>query len=348
MDSRGLLWRLLSGPAAAFTVWMWTQSVHAQELPPFMAYSAQVLCLDEAGNPTTALPIDESCVRSRVQRSDDIAIYRKHDWPNSLSEPTLALGYQASDSVVERRASRTIVVQTFDFGTDGRVFGRFDGGHGDGGQVLLFIGDWASFAMTEDGGGGVQWFIGETCRSPVDQDARFLSWLVFASDVHHNLWRTVVARLNITAKPDICPGRFNDAFTRFRFDRVEFPFRIIEQAPSVRTVRRELEVVVSEHYGGTDIATADHLERFYLAKGLGLVRWERWANGNVKQPASSYQAAQLLAQTARCPKVERYGQPDDRWLLVDCRTWTTLVRQTTPWSVRDYRWSALKGLGEAN
>jgi hypothetical protein len=87
--------------------------------------------------------------------------------------------YQASDSVVERRAGRTLVVQTFDFGTDGRVFGRFDGGRGDGGQVLLFIGDWASFAMTEDGGGGVQWFIGKTCRSPVDQDARFLGWLIF-------------------------------------------------------------------------------------------------------------------------------------------------------------------------
>jgi hypothetical protein len=161
-----------------------------------------------------------------------------------------------------------------------------------------------------------------------------------------NQWRTAVARLNITANPTVCPARFNDAFTRFRVDRVEFPFRIIEHTPLVRTVRRELEVVVSEHYGGTEIAKADHLERFYLAKGLGLVRWERWANGNLEQPETMRQAQRLLAETARCPRIERYGQPDRRWFLVDCRTWTTLVRQTRPWSVRDYRWTALEGLGE--
>lgn len=75
-------------------------------------------------------------------------------------------GYQASDSVVQRRGARTLVVQTFDFGAGGRVFGRFDGGlgtgsggtgGGDGGQVLMLVDGWSTAVMTEDGGGGVQW-----------------------------------------------------------------------------------------------------------------------------------------------------------------------------------------------
>ena len=128
-----------------------------------------------------------------MQRGDDQAVYRKHDWPNRLDDPATALGYQASDSVLEGRSSRPVAVQTFDFGTDGRAFGRFDGGRGDGGQVLLFVGDWATFAMTEDGGGGVQWFIGEACRSGVERDARFLSWLVFRQELQDKRWNAAVA-----------------------------------------------------------------------------------------------------------------------------------------------------------
>jgi hypothetical protein len=327
-----LSWRSLPGIAQART----------EELT---GYVVQSICVDDKGKPTRALPIENDCAKSRLQLSDDIATYRKHDWPNTLNDPTVARGYQASDSVLERRASRMLVIQTFDFGTDGRVFGRFDSGRGDGGQVLLFVGDWASFAMTEDGSGGVQWFIGETCRSPVDQDARFLSWLVFPKNVREERWLEVVAKLNITGNLNVCPRRFNDAFTRYRMDHVEFPFRIIEN-PSVRPLRQKLHVIVSEHYGGTNIATSDHLERFYFAKSLGLVRWERWANGNLQLPESVREAQRILSQTARCPRIDQYGPPNQHWLLVDCRTWTTLVKQAAPWSVRDYRWHALEGLGE--
>lgn len=310
-----------------------------------MEYVVQSICVDETGKPTSALPISDDCWQSRLQRSDDVSTYRKHDWPNDLGVPETALGYQASDSVIQRRKSRVLVVQTFDFGTDGRVFGRFDGGGGDGGQVLMFVGDWASFAMTEDGGGGVQWFIGQGCRLSSNPDERFLSWLVFRDQLIANAWRTAVAKLNITSDPDVCPPRFNDAFTRYRLDRIEFPFRIIGTAAVVANVRRELRVIVSEHYGGTDIHTADHLERFFMAKGLGLVRWERWANGNVRQPPNVREAEQMLARTARCPAIEKYATPDRNWQLVDCRTWTTLVRQTQPWSVDDYNWTVLKQFG---
>ena len=72
------------------------------------------------------------------------------------------------------------------------------------------------------------------------------------------------------------------------------------------------------------------------------------------------ETAAQLAGTARCPRLdspagenpgaespgaERYGRPGRDWLLVDCRTWTTLVRQTIPWSVDRYGWTALERLG---
>lgn len=324
---------------------VWLPPVPPARAADLTDYVVQSLCLDDAGSPVDRLPIDPGCVRRRPQRADDFAVYRKHDWPNRLDEPATVLGYQASDSVLEQRGGRAIVVQTFDFGTGGRTFGAFDGGRGDGGQVLLFVGDWATFAMTEDGGAGTQWFLGEACRSAGGRDARFLGWLVFRRDVDEAAWRDVVARLNIAAAPVACPARFNDAFTRFRLAAVELPFRIVGGAVPVATSRVRLDALVSEHYGGRDLRTADHLERFYFARGLGLVRWERWANTAVGQPPAVFEAHRLLAATARCPAVPAHGAPGEGWLLVDCRTWTTLVRQLVPWAVRDYRWPALAGLG---
>ena len=327
-------------------LFLMSTTAQGQEVPQLVEYVVQRICLDESGQPTSSLPFESACASSRLQRADDVAGYRKHDWPNTLADAATSRGYQASDSVIERRGSRALVIQTFDFGTDGRTFGRFDEGRGDGGQVLLFIGNWASFAMTEDGGGGVQWFIGANCRRPTGGDARFLSWLVFQSDIEPERWQSAVAKLNIASTPGYCPSRFNDAFTRYRLDRVDFPVRIVvDDVQPVRLARPALDMIVSEHYGGPDITTADHLERFYFAKGLGLVRWERWANGSIGQGVSVLDAHRQLQQTARCPGIDKYAAPDRHWLLVDCRTWTTMVKQVGSWTVRDYRWPALDGLG---
>jgi len=192
-------------------------------------FLVQSVCLDPAGKPTSTLPVDPACTTRRLQRSDDPAPYRKHDWPNVLGDPATPHGYQASDSVTMQRGGRTLVVQTFDFGTNGRTFGTFDGGRGDGGQVALTLGDWSSFVLTEDGGGGVQWFIGEGCRSARPSDRRFLSWLIFREPVA-GTWQDGMARLNIAPNIESCPRRFNDAYTRYRRDAVEFPFRIVGPA----------------------------------------------------------------------------------------------------------------------
>ena len=183
---------------------------------------------------------------------------------------------------------------------------------------------------------------------------------MFRNEVKADAWDSVVARLNIAASPESCPRQFNAAFTRYRRDRVAFPFRIVDAGSGVTTATRRLEVVVSEHYGGTDIGSADHLERFFFARRLGLVRWERWSNRRVSRRQGDVETAAQLAGTARCPRLdspagenpgaespgaERYGRPGRDWLLVDCRTWTTLVRQTRPWSVDRYGWTALERLG---
>ena len=334
--------RMLSGLLLAIAL---ATAANAQQPTDFTDYVVQSLCVDAAGRPVDRLPIDASCTSRRPQWSDDVATYRKHDWPNALDEPSTVLAYQASDSVLERRDNRTIVVQTFDFGTGGRTFGTFDAAKGDGGQVLLFVDRWASFAMTEDGGGGVQWFLGEACGGAAKPDARFLGWLVFRQDIVWQAWRSAVAQLNIAPTAGDCPSRFNAAFTRFRLESIEMPFRIVETGSPVRLQSHRVDVIVSEHYGGRDVATADHLERFYLAKGLGLVRWERWANGNIAQPPVVAEANHTMRTTARCPGLAAHGAPQTGWLLVDCRMWTTLVHQSAPWRVRDFAWPALRAFG---
>ena len=54
------------------------QMSHAE----MIEHLAQSICIDVAGEPTDALPVDEGCSLFRPQRANDIAIYRKHDWPN--------------------------------------------------------------------------------------------------------------------------------------------------------------------------------------------------------------------------------------------------------------------------
>jgi len=109
----------------------WSQIAWSQTLSDavMIDYLAQRFCLDPTGKPSAALPIDDDCRHFRLQRSEDAAPWRKHDWPNSLGAAETVQGFQASDSVVQRWGGRTLIVQTFDFGTGGRVFGRLVAKH---------------------------------------------------------------------------------------------------------------------------------------------------------------------------------------------------------------------------
>ncbi len=90
-----------------------------------------------------------------------------------------------------------------------------------------------------------------------------------------------------------------------------------------------LDAVVSEHHGGAAIAHAEHLERFYFARDLGLVRWERWENMAVSRLPDRTRMAALIAASGRCPQPVAFSDPPGAdWRMVDCRTWTNFVRAT--------------------
>ncbi len=309
-----------------------------------LRYLTQAVCLDAAGVPTNLLPIDPACANRRPQAMGDDAVYRKHDWPDSTDPRRPMTGYQASDSVVLTVDHRDFVVQTFDFGDTTRSFGRFDEGQGDGGQVLLLVDGWASAAMTEDGGDGVQWFIGEDCRAAPESARRFLSWRMFRDDVSADRWHDIVTRLNKSRSADSCPRAFNAAYTRYRLERLRFPFRIVGPSGEAIVENHPLEVVISEHYGGGSIDTADHLERFFFARDLGLLRWERWANPAISRQPDIAGSADRMDRSGRCPKLDFRGATDTTWLLVDCRIWTTLVRPAETWTVSRYDWKALEAI----
>lgn len=69
-------------------------------------------------------------------------------------------GYQVTAWSFSAEVPWTFVVRTFDFGRDGRVFASFDGGQGDGGQVLMLVDRCFSAAMTQGRRWGQCVFVG--------------------------------------------------------------------------------------------------------------------------------------------------------------------------------------------
>jgi hypothetical protein len=131
--------------------------------------------------------------------------------------------------------------------------------------------------------------------------------------------------------------------TRYRADTIDVPFRLAKSGSLTETIK-PVDVIISEHYGGEQMTSADHLERFYFARDLGLIRWERWENFSVPKPSAFVQMAEGFAQTGRCRPWAYSTAVGPEWRMIDCRNWTTLV-PSTQWSVADYRWTALDALG---
>jgi hypothetical protein len=93
----------------------------------------------------------------------------------------------------------------------------------------------------------------------------------------------MIAFLNRASGPTGYPWKFNAAYTRYRADQIEMMFRKV-RGGVIQTVARKMDVIASEHYCGRNITSADHLERFYFARDLGLIRWERWENFALLRP----------------------------------------------------------------
>ena len=93
-----------------------------------------------------------------------------------------------------------------------------------------------------------------------------------------------------------------------------------------------LATLISDHYGGADRDTADHVERFYFTRELGGTRWERWQNARGNRQFSATEIARRaawFAGTGRCGAAEPPAG-NAPMVLVDCREWTRIVPPADP------------------
>ena len=295
-----------------------------------LSYLAETVC--PLANEQVDLKIkDASCARARLRLESDNPRSRRHDWPGIEDAAASPSGYQRSDAYLTSRSGNPIAVQTFDFGTGGRAFGVFDKGKGDGGQVAEVDGPAAAFTLTEDGGDGVQWFAGPRCWG--EGDPLTSGWLVFSSSLKEAWTQSIVRLQKVRSRAD-CPRSFSRSLTRWRRQLIDWPF--LSEGRARERIR--LDTLISEHYATEDIAHSDHLERFFLAKGIGLIRWERWQN-LVRGNQGFDRQAEKLAASRRCPPVDGSLAPATAWVMIDCRTWTNIVasREYEPAHIDWYR-----------
>lgn len=266
-----------------------------------------------------ATPTQPVTGANRLARSSDMLSWRRHDWGSPGSQ-----GYLASDSVLDVTGQN--VIQTFDFGYTPDGFGRFDTANGDGGQVIRIVDGWASVVMTQDGGAGIQWFIGGIKSQ--------LGWLMFGNDVTDQ-WQSCVAWLNKGATSDARPWLYNPAFTRYKRAHLTVPF--LQHGTPIGT--QVLDVIVCEHYSGINIDLADAAECFYFARGLGWIRWERWQNSSVT--AVDMSQVEQLASQRRMPEIpEMVNDHGASWHMTDGRCWTNFVLYPQGYSVDAFDWQA--------
>ena len=299
-------------------------------------FMIQNVCLDAAGAALPGRsPVDDGapCPTQRDLMPGERLPYHKHDHPGPGPHADAPTGYQRHDSFpVETAALGTVVEHSFDFGAgEGRRFGVFDRGS-DGGDVAVLSPAAVSIGATEDGGEGFGLWVGE-CRGPLTASALTHSWIVaeFDADRPTPLQGETIARLSGLPpdRQDTCPTRFSAAFTTWRV--APFHYRAAPGQGNPIT----LTTLISDHYGGADRATADHVERFYFTRELGGSRWERWQNtaGNRQLSAAKIaEAAAWFAATGRCstPEMPHGDAGGVTFVLIDCREWTLIVPSANP------------------
>jgi hypothetical protein len=318
---------------------------HSQQTPPgaelpaspavLRDFMIQNVCLDARGAVVEGIsPIDGNprCISQRDLRPGERLPYHKDDHPEPRDAASAPLGYQRHDSFpVEAAQFGMVVEHSYDFGVgDGRRFGVFDAGKGDGGDITLLQSNEASFAATEDGGAGFQLFVGPHCQGPVNAAGLADSWLIarLGTNSAAPLLGEAVAHLDDLRRGEqsICPARLNSAFTRWYVEPVRY------RAASGQGAPLTLTTLISEHYGGANPGSADHVERFYFTRELGSTRWERWQNVSDSRGFAPGQVAAMAARFAasgRCSKapVPAGGAP---LAMIDCREWTLIVPAHNP------------------
>lgn len=319
--------------AALLLVALTASTARAAELPSDWRLVYDYMIQDACVGPDGALlvgvsPIDgpARCPRHRDLRVGERLPYHKHDWAELRDRAAQPTGVHRSDAFpIRTRALGLAVVQTFDFGTDPRVFGRFDAG--DGGQIAIFSARTVSYGLTEDGGDGLQFFYGPACAAGDPVERLRNSWVLVDRSAETARSGTLLARL--TKWSDRCPHALSNAHTRWKVRRLTVRVRSAGQDGA-----RTFETLVSDHFGGRDPEVANHLERFYFTRALGYVRWERWENmARPGAPIARERAeenAAALAVSDRCDAIAEPPAATGRWIMIDCRQWTTMVPPDDP------------------
>jgi hypothetical protein len=295
-------------------------------------FMIQNVCLDKARAVLKGVsPIDGDprCVGQRDLVPGESLPYHKHDYP-AAGDKTALRGYQRHDSFPVVTAQFGLVIEhSFDFGFgDGREFGKFDTARGDGGDISLLSPEAVSFAATEDGGAGFQLFVGADCRDHPGVTALRRSWIIALLAPDRPLQGDTTAQLRSlrVKQQENCPTRLVAAFTRWHVQPVEYRAADGQGRPVTSTT------LISEHYGGEQPESADHVERFYFTRELGSTRWERWQNRDHSRDLSAdrlAKAASELALSGRCSKAAPPAG-GTLFVMIDCREWTRITPPDQP------------------
>ena len=215
-------------------------------------FMIQNVCIARSGAVLEGVsPIDGDprCLTQRDLRPGENLPYHKHDHPAAAHTDGLPRGYQRHDSFPVSTAQFGVAVEhSFDFGGgNGRQFGIFDAGRGDGGDISLLSPQAVSFAATEDGGAGFQLFVGAGCKDRVGAAALAGSWIIALLGPDQPLRGETIARLDDLkeGRQSNCPSRLNAAFTRWYTALVRYRAAEGQGAPIT------LSTLISEHYGYT-------------------------------------------------------------------------------------------------
>lgn len=287
-------------------------------------YMVQDVCVDAQSQVLPDVsPLSPSCTAHRDLRVGEALPYHKHDWPGDVDAASAQQGYQRSDSFPAQLPNfGEVITQSFDFGGSGRNFGTLDAG--DGGQLIAFSSAFAGILATQDGGNGLQFMAGPTCLTGGVTPQRLLdSWQLSSRVANQETGGNTVANLKIVTEPQ-CPNSFDSSFTEWSFQSLRYR---LDQTGHQSV---PLKTMVSGHYGGADVASADHLERFYFTRELGLTRWERWQQ-LPQEPVKRQEVlatAAWFASTGRCEN--QLAPPTAQYVLVDCRQWSNIQKGDPP------------------
>jgi len=294
----------------------------------------QNVCLDMSGTVLEGVsPIDGDgrCVAQRDLVPGENLPYHKHDHSSPGDRAAAPRGYQRHDSFpVETAWFGKVVEHSFDFGAgEGRRFGTFDAGRGDGGDITVASPNGASFAVTEDSGGGFQLFVGPDCHGRVSPAGLLDSWIIALLDPGRaaSPHGQTVARLADLreGRQENCPARFNAAFTRWYTKPVRY------RAAAGQGVPVTLTTLISEHFGGERAEGAAHVERFYFTRELGSTRWERWQSPTRNRNLSADRLALTASDLALSGRCSAPPTPQGaEFVMVDCREWTLIVPPDDP------------------